>query len=178
MSMRGLRYVVAALVVAGTVVGLAQTGQVPSQHAAPPAIDGKDLLNGLASPARWLVHSGNYASTRHSPLTQITPDNVARLAPAWTFETGLGFGRQAKFEATPIAIDGTFYVTGLLNHAWAIDGRTGALIWHYQRKLPPDTRICCGMVNRGFAVFGDRLFMTTLDAHVIALDRKTGAPIW
>ena len=60
----------------------------------------------------------------------------------------------------------------------AIDGRTGALIWHYERKLPSDLRICCGMVNRGFAVFGDRLFMTTLDAHVMALDRKTGTPIW
>jgi len=178
MSMRGLRYVVAALVVAGTVVGLAQTGQVPSQHAAPPAIDGKDLLNGLASPARWLVHSGNYASTRHSPLTQITPDNVARLAPAWSFEAGLGFGRQAKFEATPIAIDGTLYLTGLYNHAWAIDGRSGAVIWHYERPLPNALRVCCGMANRGFAVHGGRLFMTTLDAHVIALDLKTGKPVW
>jgi alcohol dehydrogenase (cytochrome c) len=137
-----------------------------------------DLLRGLADPSRWLIHSGDYASRRHSPLTQITPENVARLTPLWTFETGLGFGRNAKFEATPIAIDGTLYVTGLLNHAWAIDGRTGTLIWHYQRKLPPDTRICCGMVNRGFAVFGDRLFMTTLDAHVMAIDRKTGTPIW
>jgi alcohol dehydrogenase (cytochrome c) len=137
-----------------------------------------DLLRGLAAPSRWLMHSGDYTSKRHSPLTQITPANVARLSPLWTFDTGLGFGRNAKFEATPIAIDGTLYVTGLLNHAWAIDGRTGALIWHYQRKLPSDTRICCGMVNRGFAVFGDRLFMTTLDAHVMAIDRKTGTPIW
>jgi alcohol dehydrogenase (cytochrome c) len=137
-----------------------------------------DLLRGLADPSRWLTHSGDYTGKRHSPLTQITPENVARLTPLWTFETGLGFGRNAKFEATPIAIDGTLYVTGRLNHAWAIDGRTGARIWHYQRKLPPDTRICCGMVNRGFAVFGDRLFMTTLDAHVRAIDRKTGTPIW
>ncbi len=137
-----------------------------------------DLLRGLAAPSRWLMHSGDYTSKRHSPLTQITPENVARLTPLWTFDTGLGFGRNAKFEATPIAIDGTLYVTGLLNHAWAIDGRTGALIWHYQRKLPAETRVCCGMVNRGFAVFGDRLFMTTLDAHVMAIDRKTGTPIW
>jgi alcohol dehydrogenase (cytochrome c) len=75
-------------------------------------------------------------------------------------------------------IDGTMYVTGLYNHAWAIDGRTGKVIWHYQRKLPIDLRVCCGMVNRGFAISGDRLFMTTLDAHVMAIDRKTGAPIW
>ena len=117
---------IAALALAGTTVGFAQ-------RRSPAQIDGKDLLNGLANPSRWLMHSGNYASTRHSPLTQITPDNVARLAPAWSFDTGLGYGRQAKFEATPIAIDGTLYVTGLYNHAWAIDGRTGTVIWHYER---------------------------------------------
>jgi len=141
-------------------------------------IGATDLLRGLADPSRWLIHSGDYTSKRHSPLTQITPENAARLTPVWAFDAGLGFGRAAKFEATPIAIDGTLYLTGLLNHAWALDGRTGSLIWHYERKLPPGLPVCCGMVNRGFAVFGDRLFMTTLDAHVIALDRRTGAPIW
>src|SRR4029450_9316609 len=96
-----------------------------------------DLLRGLADPSRWLIHSGDYASKRHSPLTQITPENVARLTPLWAFEAGIGFGRSAKFEAPPIAIDGPLYGTGLLNHAWAIDGGTGMLIWHYERKLPP-----------------------------------------
>ena len=168
--MNRLRYVAGALALAGaaTVLVLAQS----------PQIDSKDLLNGLANPARWLMHSGNYASTRHSPLTQITPDNVARLAPLWSFEAGLGFGRQAKFEATPIAIDGTLYVTGLYNNAWAIDGRTGKVIWHYERPLPQALRVCCGMANRGFAVHGGRLFMATLDAHVMALDLKTGKPVW
>ena len=101
MAMKGLRYVVAALAVAGTAVVLAQSQPSPSA-----AIDSKDLLNGLANPARWLTHSGDYAGTRHSPLKQITPDNIGKLSPAWSFETGLGYGRQAKFEATPIAIDG------------------------------------------------------------------------
>jgi len=166
--MNRLRYLAAALILAGSAAALAQS----------PPIDSKDLLNGLANPSRWLVHSGNYASTRHSPLTQITPDNVSRLAPAWSFDTGLGYGRQAKFEATPIAIDGTLYVTGLYNNAWAIDGRTGTVIWHYERQLTPALRVCCGMANRGFAVQGGRLFMATLDAHVMALDLKTGKPIW
>jgi alcohol dehydrogenase (cytochrome c) len=173
MAMKGFRYVIAALAVAGTAVGLAQSRQAPSA-----AIDGKDLLNGLANPARWLTHSGDYAGTRHSPLKQITPENVAKLAPAWSFETGLGYGRQAKFEATPIAIDGTLYVTGLNNNAWAIDGRTGTPIWHYERQLPAALRVCCGMANRGFAVHGGRLYMATLDAHVMALDLKSGKPVW
>ena len=141
-------------------------------------IETADLLGGLANASRWLVHSGDYTSKRHSPLTQITPANVGALTPVWTFDTGLGFGRSAKFEATPIAIDGTLYVSGLYNHAWAIDGRTGTPIWHYERTLPASLKVCCGLANRGFAVHGGRLFMSTLDAHVIALDMKTGKPVW
>jgi alcohol dehydrogenase (cytochrome c) len=172
MRMKGLRVVIAAVALAGSTVGFAQ-----SQQTLPP-IDGKDLLSGLANASRWLLHSGDYASTRHSPLKQITPDNVGKLAPAWSFETGLGFGRQAKFEATPIAIDGILYVTGLYNNAWAIDAKTGAAIWHYERQLTPALRVCCGMANRGFAVHGGRLYMGTLDAHVVALDLKTGKVVW
>lgn len=163
-----LRRTVAALVLASSALASSPAQQIGTQ----------DLLDGLASPARWLTHSGDYTSKRHSPLTQITPDNVARLTPLWAFETGLGYGRAAKFEATPIAIDGTLYVTGLNNNAWAIDGRTGTPIWHYERQLPAGLKVCCGMVNRGFAVHGERLFMTTLDAHVMALEMKTGKPIW
>jgi alcohol dehydrogenase (cytochrome c) len=136
-----------------------------------------DLLNGLESPARWLTYSGDYSGRRHSPLTEITPLNAARLVPQWTFQTGLG---GHKFESSPLVIDGILYVTGPLNHAWAIDGRTGRQLWMYQRPLPPlsELRVCCGMVNRGFAAHGDRLFMTTLDAHLVALDRETGKVVW
>jgi alcohol dehydrogenase (cytochrome c) len=139
-------------------------------------ISARDLVGGLAQPTRWLTYSGDYSGKRHSPLTQITPANVGRLASQWTFTTGL----TGKFESTPLVIDGTLYVTGQMNNAWAIDARTGREIWRYQRTLPPQTdlRVCCGMVNRGFAVRGDRLFMTTLDAHVVALDRQTGKVLW
>ena len=95
-------------------------------------ISNKDLLDGLANPSRWLTHSGDYTGQRFSPLTQITPANVGQLAAQWTFQTGV----VNKFEATPIVIDGVLYVTGSLNHAWAIDGRTGRQIWHYQRTFP------------------------------------------
>jgi alcohol dehydrogenase (cytochrome c) len=134
----------------------------------------KDLLDGLANPARWLTYSGDYTGQRFSPLTQITPANVGQLAAQWTFQTGVN----NKFEASPIVIDGTLYITGALNHAWAIDGRTGKQIWRYQRALPQGLKVCCGLVNRGFAVLGDRLFMVTLDAHVVALEMKTGKVIY
>ena len=70
------------------------------------------------------------------------------------------------------------YLTGNNNHAWALDARTGQQIWHYQRTLPDQLRVCCGMVNRGPAVLGDKLYMGTLDVHLVALDRKTGKVLW
>jgi len=77
-------------------------------------------------------------------------------------------------------MDGVAYVTGNNNQAWAIDARTGRPIWTYRRTLPQNfaVSVCCGPVNRGFAMQGDRLYMGTLDAHLVALDRKTGAVIW
>jgi alcohol dehydrogenase (cytochrome c) len=129
-----------------------------------------DLAAGLTNPSRWLTYSGDYSGQRFSPLTEITPANAGTLAAQWTFQTNV----VNKFEATPLVIDGTLYITGALNHAWAVDGRTGRQLWHYQHNLPQGLKVCCGMVNRGFAVYRDRLFMATLDAHLIALDMKTG----
>ncbi|PYR00425.1 MAG: hypothetical protein DMF96_03540 [Acidobacteria bacterium] len=74
--------------------------------------------------------------------------------------------------------DGVMYITGNANTAWAIDARTGREIWRYRRTLPDLLRVCCGQVNRGFGILGDLLYMGTLDAHLIALDRKTGAVVW
>src|SRR5580700_7461576 len=115
----------------------------------------KDVLDGLKNPARWLSYSGDYTSQRYSPLTEITSSNAGQLSAQWSFQTGV----VGKFEATPIVIDGTLYVTGALDHAWALDGKTGAQIWHYQRfpgTTPPQRlKVCCGLVNRGFAVWHD-----------------------
>jgi alcohol dehydrogenase (cytochrome c) len=137
-------------------------------------ITNQDLLGGLANPTRWLTYSGDYSGRRHSPLTQITPANAMQLSAQWTFQTGVA----GKFEATPIVVDGVLYVGGPLNNAWAIDGRTGRQIWRYQRPVPDGVRACCGMVNRGLAVYGDRVFMGTLDAYLVALDMKTGKVVW
>jgi alcohol dehydrogenase (cytochrome c) len=137
-------------------------------------ITSQDLLDGFVNPARWLTYSGDYSGRRHSPLTEITPRNVGQLQARWSFQTGV----TGKFEATPIVVDGVLYVTGPQGHAWAIDGKTGAQIWRYQRPVPEGVRACCGLVNRGFAVLGDRLYMATLDAHVVALDIKTGKVVW
>lgn len=142
-----------------------------------PGVTSEDILAGLANPSRWLTYSGDYTGRRHSPLKQITPDNVQRLTPQWTFQAEtLALGR--GFEATPILIDGVLYVTGSNNYAWAIDARSGRPFWRYRRDLPRLTAGGSYPVNRGFGVLGDRLFMVTLDAHLLALDMKTGSVVW
>jgi alcohol dehydrogenase (cytochrome c) len=137
-----------------------------------------DSRAGLADPTRWPTFSGDYTGQRHSPLTQITPRNVSRLVPQWTFQTG-SFARGRGFETTPLAVDGVLYVTGSNNYAWALDARTGRPFWEYRRNLPGDlTYGASAPVNRGFAILGDRLFMVTLDAHLLAFDRRTGGVLW
>jgi alcohol dehydrogenase (cytochrome c) len=137
-----------------------------------------DLLAGLSDPSRWLMFSGDYTGRRHSPLTQINPANVHRLATQWTFQSGT-MTRGRGFEATPLALDGVLYVTGSNNFAWALDARTGRPFWQYRRELPPDlTYGASAPVNRGFAILGDRLFMVTLDAHLLAFDRRSGRILW
>ncbi len=137
-----------------------------------------DILVGLSDPTRWITFSGDYSGRRHSPLTQITPANVHRLAPIWTFQTET-LTRGRGFETTPLAYDGVLYVTGSNNFAWALDARTGRPFWTYSRELPDDlTYGASAPVNRGFGMLGDRLFMVTLDAHLLALDRRSGTVLW
>jgi len=132
------------------------------------------LEKGLADPEAWLNYGGDYGSQRHSPLTQVTPANVDQLATRWAFQTA----QLGKFEATPVVVNGVIYITGPNNTAWAIDARTGRQLWSYRRDLPEGIDVCCGRVNRGFAVLGNKLYMNTLDAHLLAFDMKTGAVVW
>src|SRR5437867_10000200 len=153
----------------------AGTARLTAQQTPPALVTAQEILGGLTPDgSRWLTCGGNYANQRHSPLTQITPANVNRLVPQWTFQTGtLG-----NFETTTLVRDNILYVTGPQNVAWALDARTGRQIWRYRRELPESLTACCGLVNRGFAILGDKLFMVTLDAHLLALDIKTGAVVW
>ena len=163
---------IAALMWLGAVATIA----LSAQQAPPPAlVTNQEILAGLpADGSRWITFGGNYSNHRFSPLTQITPENVSKLVPQWTFQTGtLG-----NFETTSLVRDNVLYVTGPQNVAWAIDARSGRQIWRYRRELPPNLTACCGLVNRGFGMLGDKLFMVTLDAHILALDMKTGNIAW
>ena len=132
------------------------------------------MKNARQEPENWLTYWGDYEGTHYSRLDTITPTNVKTLRSQWTFQYG---GSNA--EATPIVVDGLMFVTGPLNNAAALDARTGRPIWRYSRRLPDGVRSqCTVMTNRGFGILGDRLYMATLDTHLVALDAKTGSVIW
>ena len=148
----------------------------PAFCAAPVAaqVTADRLLNASKEPQNWLMYSGDYNGRRHSSLEQINTGNAAQVVPMWAYQTMAG----GKFETTPLVVDGILYATGQDDRAFALDARTGRPIWQYQRALPDDIRPCCGRVNRGLAILGDKVFLGTLDAHVIALDAKTGNVVW
>ena len=130
------------------------TVAVAQQAPVPRLVSQEEIEQGLpVDGSRWLTFGGDYSNQRHSPLTQITPANVDRLVPQWTFQTGVA----EKFETTPLLRDNVLYVTGPLNTAWALDARSGRPFWEYRRELPENLTACCGLVNRGFAMLGDNL---------------------
>src|ERR1700680_4577913 len=132
------------------------------------------LLNSSKEPQNWLTYSGDYAGRRFSLLDQVNTANAHSLVAKWVYQTAA----TGKFETTPLVVDGILYATSQDDRAFALDARTGRPIWLYQHQLPSDIRPCCGRVNRGLAILGDKVFLGTLDAHVIALDAKTGNVIW
>ena len=128
----------------------------------------------VTSQADWPSYNGQTNGSRYSPLTQITASNVARAVPKWIFS----LPNTSHLQVTPVVVNGVMYVTSA-NECYALDAGAGREIWHYQR---PRTKglvgNAAGGINRGVAVAGDRLFMVTDHAHVIALNRFTGAPLW
>ena len=135
----------------------------------------QDMLNRAGSDANNFLHTnGNYAQTRYYPASQINTSNVKNLRPAWIFQTEI----VESMETSPLVINGVMYVTTSFNHVYALDAATGSQIWHYKHKMGPITTYCCGPNNRGVAAYGDKVFMGTLDARLIALDAKTGKKVW
>src|SRR5881398_2095717 len=132
------------------------------------------ILRANQEPHNWLTYSGNYNGQRYSPLSQVTPENVKNLELQWMFQAR----SLEKFEATPLVVDGVMYTVQAPNDAVALDAVTGRVFWTYAYNPSPQARVCCARVNRGLAILGDTLFMATIDARLIALDAKTGRPLW
>lgn len=127
----------------------------------------------VTSQSDWPTYDGNYSGNRHTELTQIDKTNISRLAPKWIYS----LPDTSPLEVTPVVVDGIMYVTSA-NQASALDAGTGREIWHYEHaRLRLNGKVSTG-VNRGVAVAGKTVFMVTDNAHIVALNRFTGRPLW
>ena len=120
------------------------------------------------------MYSGTFDSKRHSRLDQVHNRNVRRLELKWTYQ----LSALDRAETTPLVVDGVMFITEAPSNVIAVDAVTGRPYWRYEHELPEDLRICCGRNNRGVAILGDTLYMSTLDAHLAAIDARTGNLLW
>jgi quinohemoprotein ethanol dehydrogenase len=139
-------------------------------------------LKNAAQSKEWLTYGGNYAETRYSPLRQIDASNVDRLGLAWTYVVGAGGGNQ---EATPLFSNGVLYGITNWSIAFAVDARTGQELWRFDPEVDrafaagaTNGGVCCGILNRGLALYEGKVIIPVLDRRLIALDATTGKPQW
>jgi alcohol dehydrogenase (cytochrome c) len=153
--------------------GPSGTGNAPSVKIDPLTPD--QLVSAESHATEWLTYSGSYDGHRHSNLAQINRKNVSELRVEWQrqLETPV-----TKVESTPIVRGSTMFFTEPPNQVLALDAVTGSILWSYSRDLPSKLQVCCGPVNRGVALLGNRVFVATLDAHLIALQAETGQLLW
>ena len=124
-------------------------------------------------PQNWLMYRGNYAGWGYSPLDQITPANVKKLRPVWTLSTGVTEGHQSP----PIVNNGVMFVTTPQGQVIALNAKTGDIRWRYKKELPEDL-LQLHPTNRGVGLYEDKVYVATVDAHLIALDAATGKVVW
>jgi len=135
----------------------------------------EQLVKGATDTSNVLNYGMGYNLNRFSTLNQINKDTVKNLVPVWNYS----FADDRSEESQPLVYQGVIYVT-THSATMAIDAKTGKQIWKTKVEYPPETPriVCCGIINRGAALFDGKVFRTTLDANVIALDAKTGKELW
>ncbi len=135
------------------------------------------LINAQSNAGEWLMYGRDYLNQRFSPLDKINKDNVGQLKPVFGYSTG---GKFAGLEATPLFHDGTLYFTADYARVFALDARTGTVKWYWEPKYEDglESVLCCGPVNRGLAIWGDKVYVGTLDARLVALNIKDGSVAW
>jgi quinohemoprotein ethanol dehydrogenase len=156
---------------------------LPAQQAAKPVnVDGKVLRStGAATdvlPGSWLTYGRNQNETRYSPLKQINDTNAKRLGLAWSYVVGAGGGNQ---EGTPLMWNNTLYGITTWSVVYALDARTGKELWRWDPEVNQTAvrpKICCGIVNRGIAIYNGTIIVPVTDGRLQALDAITGKPVW
>ena len=147
-----------------------------SAQAAGTKVTWDDIRNDDKTPGDVLSYGLGLKAQRHSTLKTVNTKNVANLVPAWSFS--FGGEKQRGQESQALVHDGVIYVTASYSRIYAIDARTGKRLWEYEARLPEDIRPCCDVVNRGAAIYGDKVFFGTLDAGIVALNKDTGKVVW
>ena len=145
-------------------------------HSTPQQVDDAALRAADADSANWITYGRTYSEQRFSHLHQIDEHSVSHLGLAWSYDLGTRRG----LEATPLVNDGILYTTSAWSLVYALDARTGRLLWKYDPHVAKDHAkfVCCDVVNRGVAMYKGRLYLGTLDSRLIALDAKTGSLVW
>ena len=131
-----------------------------------------------ASDGDWLSYGLTPGETRYSPLKQIDASNVKRLGLMWSYEVGDGGGDQ---EATPLVWNNTIYGVTNWSIVFAVDARTGKEKWRWDplvNRKPTQDKLCCGVVNRGLALYHNKVYVPVNDGRLVALDTETGKPVW
>lgn len=123
----------------------------------------------------WITYSGSFDGHRHSPLTEIDRGNVADLELIWVKQMSTA---EQMVESTPLVVDGVMYVTEPPDVVHALDAETGAAFWSFDYGLPDEVQTYYGRLNRGIAVSGDLVYLGTLDAHLVALNARSGDVVW
>ncbi|WP_269586157.1 PQQ-dependent methanol/ethanol family dehydrogenase [Roseibium sp. Sym1] len=136
----------------------------------------EDLANDQTNTSQVVTNGMGRHLQRYSPLETLNKDNVANLVPVWAFS--LGGEKQRGQESQPLIYDGVMYITGSYSRLYAIDVKTGEELWQYDARLPEGILPCCDVINRGAAIYGDKIYFGTLDARIVALDLKTGDVVW
>jgi alcohol dehydrogenase (cytochrome c) len=132
------------------------------------------LLNAADEPENWLMYSGTLDSKHFSGLDQIHNRNVGELELKWAYQ----IPQLDRAETVPVVVDGVMFITEAPSNVVAVDAATGRQFWRYNHPLPDDLRICCGRNNRGVAILGETLYMSTLDAKLVAIDARSGNLVW
>lgn len=161
------------LLAAAALLALAGCGKSVSPPATEGVTDAKILA---AAEGEWLSYGRDYGEQRFSTLTAINDGNVSQLGLAWSADLDTARGQ----EATPLMHDGVLYTTTAWSMVKAYDAKTGALKWSYDPQVPREklVEVCCDAVNRGVALYGNKVYVGTLDGHLVALDAKTGKVVW
>ena len=158
---------------AGIAVGMAQQSR---------PVDDAALNNAAKTGEEWLSYNANWSEQRYSPLDQINASNVGRLGLAWYLDIPAAPGRpQTHQEATPLVHDGVLYSITPWSIVYAVDARTGKELWRSDPEVNQEvwmSRICCGVVNRGIALYRDTVIAPVVDGRLRALNLKTGRIAW